>query len=165
MYMDKQQYKRTKVLIEELIKLRANTEKPKFQMKNWMSEALKKMASKVGLHKAIMDATKNPCGTTCCLAGKAGLIPRIRRMGFKWDVRPGPVDAKHYSWSAQPWARACFQFDGWTGDAAARKFFGDTVFEKVFMNVAGIRTLLQGIKALQYQVEQYEDNQAYLDAQ
>lgn len=156
MYMTETQYKRTKVLIEELIKLRSNTVKPKFKMKNWMSETLTKMFRKEDLHAEIMEATRNPCGTACCLAGKAGLLPRIRRMGFKWDVIPGP---KRFSWSD---AKADFQFNGETGTKATREFFGSHVFERVFMNTSHIRTLLQGIKALQAVVEQYEDNQAIM---
>ncbi len=137
------QIKRTEVLIEELIKLRATTEKPQFNMKQWMSNFLTRMpGAKALLHREIMEATKNPCGTSACLAGKAGLIPRIRRMGFKWDVVPEPKSSRYYD------TRACFQYDGLTGDNAAVAFFGNAVYHGVFMNYGEIRTLLQGINAL-----------------
>jgi len=71
----KVQKERIEVLIEELEKLRAkHGRKVKFDMGVWCK------ATK----EDIPEAIKNPCGTYACLAGKAGLIPRIRRMGFKW---------------------------------------------------------------------------------
>jgi hypothetical protein len=143
------QLKRTKVLIVELHKLRDNTEKPKFNMGDWMNNLLSRMSSKAALHKAIMEATKNPCGTAACLAGKAGLIPRIRRMGFKWDVLP---ERSYLTGQAQ----AGFHYDGWTGDHAVQEFFGSDVFHEVFMDISGIRTLLQGIRALEKIVKEEE---------
>ncbi len=147
------QIDRLNVLIVELEALRANTKKPKFDMGNWMSGALTRLTTKVGLHKAIMEATENPCGTASCLAGKAGLIPKIRRMGFKWDVMP---DRSYLTGQAQ----AGFHYDGWTGDFAVQEFFGSEAFHEVFMAISEIRTLLQGIKALKRLVT-YE--QAILD--
>lgn len=32
----------------------------------------------------LKDAMSNPCGTACCLAGKAGLMPEFHKLGFKW---------------------------------------------------------------------------------
>ncbi len=156
MNMSKVQYNRTKILIEELKTLRANTPKPKFRMANWMSEFLTKMFHKKDLHQAIMDATREPCGTACCLAGKAGLIPRIRRLGFKWDVLDGGS-----AWSD---AKANFQYKDEIGNEAVKLFFGSYLFCRVFMNTEGLRTLLQGIKALQDAVNVYDDEQSYLNA-
>lgn len=141
------QINRLNVLIEELEKLRANTAKPKFEMRNWMAETLSKFATKVGLHKAIMDATKNPCGTAACLAGKAGLIPRIRRLGFRWDV----METKTFMTNQ---AQACFHFDGYTGDVAVKHFFGWEAFSEVFMALGEITTLFQGIKRLKKLVKE-----------
>lgn len=142
------QLKRLNVLIEELERLRANTVKPKFNMGNWMSNALSRFKTKVGLHKAIMEATENPCGTAACLAGKAGIIPKIRRMGFKWDVLP---EFSYLNGQAQ----AGFHYNGWTGDYAVKEFFGQEAFHECFMAIGEIKTLLQGINKLK-SVVKYE---------
>lgn len=129
---------RIKVLIEELEDLRANTPKPKFNMKAWCEIVRGK--SKTFLRKLIGAAVKNPCGTSGCLAGKAGLIPKIRRMGFRWEVLPGCR-------SHRP-ATAGFRYKNFTTDAAVRQFFGRMCYWEVFMDMYGINTLLQGIVAL-----------------
>ena len=138
------QITRCKVLIRELKLLKANTVKPKFFMGNWMSLFLTKRRTTRELHQDIMEATRNPCGTACCLAGKAGLIPAIRRMGFKWDVY-----TKDQAFDLFGNARAGFQFGSHLGDAAVINFFGQLAFSDVFMNIYNIHTLLQGIKALE----------------
>ncbi len=158
--MNDAQLKRCKILITELHELRKNTIKPKFNMGNWMCDTLSRMTRKGRLHRAIMEATKNPCSTAACLAGKAGLIPRIRRMGFKWDVLSG---VSYLTGQAQ----AGFHYGGYTGDDAVKAFFGSDAFHDIFMDLGGIRTLLQGIRALERLVkaeEQFredEDNYYY----
>lgn len=129
---------RVKVLIEELEDLRANTQKPKFNMKSWCELVIGH--SKTFLKKLIGEAVKNPCGTVGCLAGKAGLIPKIRRMGFRWEVLPGQKNRAP--------ARAGFRYKNFTTDAAVRQFFGRMCYWEVFMDMYGINTLLQGIDAL-----------------
>jgi hypothetical protein len=151
--MTEKQYRRVKILITELEKLRQTTKKPKFYMGNWMSRLLQKRRSKRALHIAVMEATREPCGTEACLAGKAGLIPKIRRMGFKWDVTDR-TDEYDY-------AIANFRYKVYTGDEAVRAFFGRDIFNQVFMNTSGIKTLFQGINALKRAVKDYEEWQAF----
>lgn len=145
------QIRRVKILIRELKFLRANTPNPVFRMGEWMCNILTKRKSKKVLHQDIMKATKQPCGTAACLAGKAGLIPAVRRMGFKWDVY-----TKDQAFDLFGNARAGFQFGSHLGDNAVVAFFGQMAFSEVFMDIRGIRTLLQGIKALEAVVERGE---------
>ena len=137
----KAQLFRVGVLIEELEKVRKSTPSPKFNMKSWCT--LHRAATKTFLKKLIGQAVKNPCGTTACLAGKAGLLPKIRRMGFRWEVmRP-----KSYRQRGHP-AHAGFRYKHNIEVNAVKKFFGTMCYWEVFMNIYGINTLLQGIDAL-----------------
>jgi len=133
----KVQLDRIRILIEELEKLRKDNPKGKFNMGIWCD--LEFARTKTKLQKQIMEATKNPCGTAACLAGKAGLMPRFRRMGFKWTA--------HSSGYAD------FSYKGNLGDDAVKAFFGYDVFTDVFLNTNEIKTLFQGINALRQFVE------------
>ena len=85
----KVQLRRINILIEELEELRRTTKDIKFEMGTWCElEYVDDGQSATDLQKLIRNATKNPCGTAACLAGKAGLIPRIRKMGFMWNMIP-----------------------------------------------------------------------------
>ncbi len=150
--MNAKQYRRVKILITELEKLRKTTKKPKFYMGNRMSRILQKRVSKRALRIAIMEATREPCGTEACLAGKAGLIPRIRRMGFKWDVMDEPGEYGY--------AKANFRYKFYKGDEAVRHFFGRDIFNDIFMNTAGIKTLFQGINKLKAAVKTVRESGA-----
>lgn len=137
----KQQLFRVKVLIEELEKMRKSNPSPKFHMKSWCELACAR--SRTFLNKLIRRATKNPCGTTACLAGKAGLIPKIRRMGFKWEARELSSELLRSTT-----ARAGFKFKDKVDDNAVKEFFGIMCYWEVFMDIYGISTLIEGIKAL-----------------
>ena len=130
----KVQLRRIEILIEELEKLRKAKPKGKFNMRIWC--ALKRAATRAVLRKQIREAVKNPCGTSACLAGKAGLIPRIRKMGFKWDT----IDR----WGDH----GGFRYKKFIREAAVRAFFGDDVYWGVFNRPHSITTLFQGINAL-----------------
>jgi len=131
---------RVEVLIEELVRLRKETPKPQFNMKNWC--LLASARTKTFLAQLIGRAVKNPCGTTACLAGKAALIPKIRRMGFRWEVmRPK-------SHRRGQMAKAGFRYKRNIADKAVKQFFGPMCYWEVFMDIYGINTLLQGIDAL-----------------
>lgn len=136
-----------KVLIEELEKLRTETPKPKFEMSRWIDALLTFGRNKTSLRKTIHEATLHPCRTSACLAGKASLIPRIRRMGFRWDF---------WDFNVHGEATAAFHYRGYFGTSAVRKFFGEDVYYQVFVNLENIRTLLQGIKALKQFMERNE---------
>lgn len=133
-----------RVLIEELEKLQ-DTKDIQFNMSHWCELGLRKPFDapmpREELREAILLATKNPCGTSACLAGKAGLIPRIRRMGFKWGVSRGGA------------IKGIFRYTNngreLTGDAAVCAFFGERVFEIVFTGRFDIKTIPQGIQALE----------------
>jgi len=136
------QLRRINILIEELIKLRQRAidrdREIEFNMASWMEPGM----SSPNLRSKIDKAVRNPCGTEACLCGKAGLIPRIRRLGFKWDIIP-----KSYGTSAN------FQYTGGDGDRyhgshAVKEFFGEDVTEEVFLGGQDINTLFQGIQAL-----------------
>lgn len=121
----KAQLNRIRILIEELEKLRKeHGRKVKFAMGVWCDLE----------DKSLREAVRNPCGTYACLAGKAGLIPRIRRMGFKCFDDDFGVDFKYKSHS---------------GTSAIEKFFGKEIMRSVFTRYAmTIPTLFQGILAL-----------------
>jgi len=138
----KQQLFRVGVLIEELVRLRKETPRPKFNMKSWCSIA--SGTSKTFLMKLIGQAVKNPCGTSACLAGKAGLIPKIRRMGFRWEVMRQSADRKRRLIPA----KAGFRYKRSIDCNAVKKFFGPMCYWEVFMDIYGIHTLLQGIDSL-----------------
>ena len=140
-----------KILIEELTKLQETVKEPIFDMSRWVDPILDHFRTKKGLHAKIMEVTKNPCGTAACLAGKAGLIPRIRKMGFKWDV----VVHKNYLHEAT----ATFMFDDLQENEAVRAFFGTTTFQKVFLRTK-IRTLNGGIRVLKRHVKDEETYRA-----
>ena len=144
---------RIKVLIEELVRIRAETDKPKFNMKHWCELARGK--SITFLNKLIGKAIKNPCGTSCCLAGKAGLLPKIRRMGFKWEAKPSSSPVR-----GAP-ATGGFRYQHNVDDNAVKKFFGTMCYWEVFMDLYGISTLLQGIEALK-RFHRRESNEAHL---
>jgi len=135
------QLHRIKILIEELTKLRQRAiDKSRgieFDMTTWMDPEL----CSPNLGTKINKAVKNPCGTSACLAGKAGLIPKIRKLGFQWDITP-----KSYGTSAGfSYTENEFRY---TGNSAVSLFFGGGVFKAVFLDVKGINTLHQGIMAL-----------------
>ena len=123
----KVQLNRIRILIEELEKLRAQHGRGiKFDMGLYVST----------LNFDLPTAIKNPCGTYACLVGKAGLIPRIRRMGFRWtQAAGGGYD---------------FRYKKCRGSDAIRTFFGDAVSAEIFHGpgMDRISTLFQGIKAL-----------------
>ncbi len=135
------QLHRIEVLIEELTKLRQRSidrgREIEFYMGNWITTDL----CSPHLKDKITKAVRNPCGTQACLAGKAGLIPRIRRLGFKFDIVPGSYGAK-----------AEFQYTEngitWSENSAIRMFFGEDVTKKIFIGSQDIHTLFQGIQAL-----------------
>jgi len=133
------QLRRIRILIEELEKLRKDNPKGKFNMGIWC--ALTKAVDRFILRKEILEATKDPCGTVACLAGKAGLIPRIRRMGFKWD----PTGRRK--------AHANFRYREHRGVGAVTAFFGEDVLYHVF-RIMTINTLYQGIQALKIFVKE-----------
>ena len=135
----KAQLFRIEVLIEELVRLRKDTPKPMFSMKNWC--LLARGRTQTFLKQLIGAAVKDPCGTTACLAGKAGLIPKIRRMGFRWEVMKGRRGR------GLP-ARAGFRYKNNIEDKAVKSFFGPMCYWEVFMDIYGINTMLQGIDAL-----------------
>jgi len=148
----KVQLKRINILIEELEKLRASTPRPKFNMGMWCELTGRDEKDSWGravsndtraeLRAKIKAAVLNPCGTAACLCGKAGLMPRFRRMGFRWDVsKSGKVEGKFY-YSKRGRARDTY------GEVATMEFFGFDVYDDVFINVDEIKTLSQGIKAL-----------------
>lgn len=144
------QLTRIKILIEELESLRENTEKPAFDMGTWceISEA----DTKTKIQKQISEAVKNPCQTAACLAGKAGLMPRFRRMGFSWRFSHfGILFGKN-----EIGACASFKYKEYKGVLAVKMFFGADVTKEVFMQTLGIRTLFQGINALKEFVAEEE---------
>ena len=138
----KAQLRRINILIEELEKLRKENPKGKFDMGTWCS--IKRAATRLLLRKQILEAIQNPCGTAACLAGKAGLIPRIRRMGFKWDTAKSRGNV------------ADFRYKKLIGNVAVQFFFGSAVFHRVFTRTYSISTLYQGIQALKCFVKDYE---------
>ena len=150
--MTTKQLRRVKILITELEKLRATTKTPKFNMGQWMSRLLKRRNSKKAMKIAIMEATREPCNTSACLAGKAGLIPKIRRMGFRWDV----IGANSYGEGV-----ADFRYKDFIGDEAVKQFFGYDTYSDVFLNTYDINTLFQGINALKRAVKAEENERVY----
>lgn len=133
------QLKRIEILIEELEKLRKENPRGIFDMGDWC--ALDSAPTKTELDKQIKEATKNPCGTAACLAGKAGLIPRIRQMGFRWGSRVSILGWDSYAYGG-------FRYKDYFDDNAIEAFFGEEVLNTVFYDTATINTLYQGIKAL-----------------
>lgn len=131
-----------KILLEELEKLQQATKAPVFSMERWVNPILDRARTQKALHKRIMQVTDNPCGTAACLAGKAGLIPRIRRLGFKWDVLTG----KRRCFFGGD-AKANFQYDIYEGTNAVCAFFGGDTFREVFMRTK-IRTLNGALRVL-----------------
>lgn len=135
------QLHRIEILIEELEKLRQRAKKRKqeiqFFMGNWITPEL----ASPNLKDKIAKAVRNPCGTQACLAGKAGLISKIRRMGFKWEILPGSRGTE-----------SNFQFTEnryrFRGDSAVKAFFGGDVTKEIFLGSQSIKTLFQGIQAL-----------------
>jgi len=165
---NKEQINRLKVLIEELeIIYKGPRKKSSINMSEWCE--LDKFHSMAALTRAIKIATEDPCGTSACLAGKAGLIPRIRKMGFKWDFdHSQPVG---FEWERKTQAVAGFVFKERghlprKGDIAVKEFFGERAFQDVFHNF-NIKTLFQGIRELKafVKVEQriYDQFSSYLD--
>lgn len=133
------QIEHCKILVEELEKLQKATKAPVFSMERWVNPILDRARTQALLHKRIMDVTKNPCGTAACLAGKAGLIPRIRRLGFKWDI----VKGRYYGGDA----KANFKYGTSEGTYAVTAFFGYSTFTNVFMRTK-IRTLNGALRVL-----------------
>ncbi len=135
------QLHRIEVLIEELTKLRQRSidrkEEIEFNMVFWITPEMEGPNLKGKIDKAV----RNPCGTQPCLAGKAGLNPRIRRLGFKFDIVPGSYGTK-----------AEFQYTengfNYRENSAIKAFFGEDVTKKIFIGGQDIHTLLQGIQAL-----------------
>ncbi len=135
------QLHRIEILIEELEKLRQRAKERKeeieFNMGFWITPEMEGPNLKGKIDKAV----RNPCGTAACLAGKAGLIPRIRRLGFKFDIVPGSYGAK-----------AEFQYTengfNYRENSAIGAFFGEDVTKKIFIGSHNIDTLFQGIQAL-----------------
>lgn len=132
------QLRRIKILIEELEKLPTDGV---FKMDTWCE-----LSGGFGtsLKSKIRKAVRNPCGTAACLAGKAGLIPRIRRMGFKWDVLG--------RWGHH----ANFRYKTFIGGSARWEFFGEDVNDAVFTSIDTIDTLPEGIEALKEFVKDAE---------
>lgn len=139
-----------KILVEELVKLQATVDNPVFDMERWVNPRLDRARTQKALHKRIMKVTDNPCGTAACLAGKAGLIPRLRRLGFKWDVLKG----KHRRFFGGD-AKANFQYGIYEGTNAVSAFFGCRTFTNVFMRTK-IRTLNGALRVLRKHIREEE---------
>lgn len=72
--------RRVEILLEELEKL----PKESFvYMTDWVVAGGKLSESDEA--RFVRSAMKNPCGTAACIAGKAGLMPRFRKLGFRWN--------------------------------------------------------------------------------
>ncbi len=148
--MNETQISHCKVLIEELTKAQKAERKPIFSMKRWVDPGIEGAGTKKELHERIMKVTLDPCGTAACLAGKAGLFPRIRKLGFKWDVIAGGY---------RGYARANFSYGDRRGSQATRAFFGDSTFDNVFMRTQ-IRTLKGALRVLKHHVKLEEEYNA-----
>ncbi len=156
--MTETQISNCKVLIEELTKAQKAERKPIFSMERWIDPNLDSGPSKKALHEKIMKVTLDPCGTAACLAGKAGLFPRIRKLGFKWDV----ISKAGYLGAV---ARASFSYQGLIGTDATREFFGRSTLDNVFMRTK-IRTLNGALRVLKRHVKDKEAyNKAMTDEQ
>lgn len=158
------QLKRIKILIEELESLKETTKKPAFDMHQWCE--IGELRTKALMQKQINKAVKNPCQTAACLAGKAGLMPRFRRMGFSWAFSHyGPSGVIHNRLVAL----ADFRYRDrhkhvWKGTFALEKFFGIPVYRQIFMRTYKIRTLFQGINALKrFVAEEDRKNREWKD--
>jgi hypothetical protein len=144
------QIKRIHILIEELEIIKKETSRQKFNMHEWCE--LMKFHTRAALKRAVKGATKNPCGTSACLAGKAALIPRLRKMGFKWDFLK--LEDIGYPGENKTQAVAGFIYkergqwgERFEGDEAVKQFFGLRAYQDVFHNFR-IKTLARGIKEL-----------------
>lgn len=132
-----------RLLISELEKLQKETPEPEFDMNIWCSLANSDLQfDREQLERQIEKATENPCGTAACLAGKAGLIPAIRKLGFKWAVSSKKNNIGHRDFPAGQ-----FQYKDRRGRAATEEFFGVSVMHMVFESDQ-IYTLQEGIDAL-----------------
>ena len=146
LYLTEKQISNCKVLIEELVKAQKAERKPIFSMERWIAPDFDHGPTKKALHEKIMKVTLDPCGTAACLAGKAGLFPRIRKLGFKWDVVAGrPFNGGYY-------ARANFSYQGLIGSAATKEFFGESTFNSVFIRTK-IRTLSGALRVLKKHIK------------
>jgi len=145
----KTQLNRLSILSTELSKLSdaMPAESVRFDMGLWCELTnADSLLSRADLEKQITEATRNPCNTYACLCGKAGLIPRIRRMGFKWAIRELNVDPNYDG------RRPCvgeFQYKNLRDHEAIREFFGDGAMDNVFLNHSSIETLDEGIELLE----------------
>lgn len=147
------QLKRLGILVEELEKLRDSVPASEvcFDMGQWCE--LQNAESRTTRTKILADieaATLNPCNTYACLAGKAGLIPRIRRAGFKWTIS----DPKAGEDDDSCWSHTEFQYKDRAGHVvkghdAITAFYGESAMSNVFLHHShGIDTLQDGIELL-----------------
>ncbi len=142
---NKVQLRRVKMLIEEFEEILRTVPKPNFNMKMWCELRTSNLVNS-NLRAKIREAVKNPCGTAACLAGKAGLMPRFRRLGFKWDDI-FDQNTEFYG---------TFSYDGAVGNYAVKRFFGTDVFHDVFINTDNIVTIKGGIYHLKLCVARIE---------
>ncbi len=114
--------RRIKILIEEFEKF---GNKGFVYMDEWVNtDNVPESDMGRGDRKFIIEAGKNPCGTAACIAGKAGLMPRFRRLGFKYNIYWGSFNV------------------------SADRFFGESFHEAVFVGrfaVSNVHTPKQAV--------------------